>query len=151
MNTIDKKLRQVKYGSEKVDMMDYFVDGQSLEAFLRSQYPILFQRGRYSEFLVPGSLTDEDFSSTDALENRKGFLPPVGEKSISTIYICHDGCCKYIFAEIEQLDDEVIWHRIGQNLRYIGKGASDDDQVVWLPEFKPLHFSKESYLSMLES
>jgi len=64
---------------------------------------------------------------------------------IAPIYGCQDGCCVYLFAEIEYTETQVKWVRIAKDSNYFGVKGSDKEPLIWLNDFQNLVFNKSEY------
>lgn len=150
MNRISKGIREIVYpaGASPVRFMDYRIDGRSFEAYLREVFPGTFSEGRFREVQVPtlaGTLDDAALRET-VVEN---VLPPDSETRCCLIYCCHDGCCPYGYVEVHRRGDMVIWQRFGLNAAFSSNREGEEDGIVWLADFEPLHFTLEDYRAMV--
>lgn len=137
MNSIEKRKTHLKH-DENARFKDLFIDGSPFQEYLRQRFPKEFSRGRYREEFVPRLFSNVGDQSIPLNARSNSFIAPV--------YGCLDGCCAYLFAEIEYSESQVKWLRIAQDSSYLGTDKSEEQEpLLWLKGFQNLIFDKKDY------
>jgi hypothetical protein len=103
ISTFNIELVERKLQGVSVPVWDFVIDDISFQDKLKSDFPNLFNKSRFSELFMP------DISG----------IISKSDEVITPIYRCTDDCCDYIFAEINQSNNITIWNRIGRNSLYV--------------------------------
>lgn len=147
MNSLTKALRPYTFQGVTIQVADLFVDGFSISQHLKERYPDAFASGRFKELMIPVLFGGFDDKEKEAAYI-KAYMPHGTTNTITPLYHCHDGCCLYIYVEIERKNDCIVWKRIGRNALYTIKKANEID---WLPDFEGFSFPLPAYTSFIAS
>lgn len=147
MDTINLGLREYAVADTSVNVVDIFINGQAFALSLKQAYPEYFSQGRYLELQIPilsGALDNQILNKQliDAL------LPAEGVSAITPLYGCYEGCCLQLFVDVDNQGSSIVWRRVGQWLCSVDKPEYDDQHIIWLPHFKPLHFTTTDYIAV---
>ena len=136
MDTIELRTTHVK-DDKNATFKEVYIGGSSFQKSLKHKYPLEFSKGRYREEFIPrlnATVTDRSHSADVK-----------SHAVIAPIYGCMDGCCVYLFAEIEYTKTQVKWVRIAQDSCYFGIERSEQEPLVWLNGFENLVFDRGDY------
>jgi len=131
------------------DYLNFKVDGVFLDEMLEALYPEADEKykGLIPTLLYALIYNDEK----EIVWNR--ILPELHGRTVCPILMCPDDCdfsCIVIVAEIECLEDRIVWHRLGVDNTLGYPPEIIGSEVKWL-ELVPLYqFSKADYLMMID-
>jgi hypothetical protein len=135
ISTFNIELVERKLQGVSVPVWDFVIDDISFQDKLKSDFPNLFNKSRFSELFMP------DISG----------IISKSDEVITAIYRCTDDCCDYIFAEINQSNNMTIWNRIGRNSLYVPNKKNTTETIDWIKDFKPISFNTDSYYDILKN
>jgi hypothetical protein len=149
MNKLSIGKITVDYAKTKVSISDIFIDGCSLQELLKSTFTNNFAVGRFKEFFMP--ILGLNFSDKiDFGQDRfSSLIPNNNETLITPLYGCHDNCCVYLFLEISNKNNTIVWENIGRNSNFIFDKEVVKNDVDWLPNFEKLYFDIENYKTVI--
>ncbi len=148
MDIITKGTKDYKYDSDtSIKVPEILINEKSFEDILRKKHLEEFSKGRFKEIMIPvltGNLDDKEYGKKVA----KDYLPLAGESKVVPLYSCQDGCCIYVFVEIENAGTSIIWKKIGQNTLYVSDQTVN--KIDWLSDFECVQFDLADYHVFLE-
>lgn len=130
------------------DFINFRIDGYWLDEKLEELYPENGYKGHIPTLLYCMEREDEKAIVW------KRILPSVNETTICPILMCpddNDFSCTLIVAEIRNCGDIIQWKQIGINKTKEPEAEKVGSTVEWFDKVKELNFSKEDYLTMLET
>lgn len=130
------------------DFMNYQIDGYWLDERLDELYPNNMYKG-----LIPTLVYWMDREDEKAVVWKR-ILPAENETSICPVLMCpddNDFSCTLIVAEIKNCGDVIQWKQIGIDKTNEWDAEKVGSTVEWLDKFNELNFSKQDYLTMLET
>jgi hypothetical protein len=130
------------------DFLNIKIDGEWLDEKLEESYPGEMYKGTIPTLLF----AMESKIESDLVWNR--ILPDFNAKVICPILMCPDDrdfSCTLIVAEIECLDDVVIWHRLGLDITKDWQPESVGSEVKWFYRELSYQFQKTEYIKMIKA
>jgi hypothetical protein len=140
---LDKSDYEIYY-----DFINYRIDGYWLDEKLDELYPNKMYKG-----LIP-TLVDCMERKDEKAVVWKRILPNENETSICPILMCpddNDFSCTLIIAEIRNCGHIIQWKQIGVDETKEWDAEKVGSTVEWFDKVKELNFSKNDYLTMLDT
>jgi hypothetical protein len=147
MNSICASLCRSKYALH--EHLVIVVDGVPLDVLVASA----FSPEQNIEGLVPTLLDWLDNSNERAIVWKRA-IPTSGTRAYFPVLMCPDDCdfsCTIVIAEVETLDSQVHWHRLGiddSDARCVDP-ASVGSEVKWATGLGPFVFDRDDYANCL--
>lgn len=130
------------------DFINYRIDGYWLDELLDELYPNNMYKG-----LIPTLVYWMEREAEKAVVWKR-ILPNENETTICPVLMCpddNDFSCTLIVAEIRNCGDLIQWKQIGIDKTKEWDAEKVGSEVEWLDKFNELNFSKQDYLTMLET
>jgi len=130
------------------DFINYRIDGYWLDELLDELYPNNMYKG-----LIPTLVYWMEREAEKAVVWKR-ILPNENETTICPVLMCpddNDFSCTLIVAEIRNCGDLIQWKQIGIDKTKEWDAEKVGSKVEWLDKFNELNFSKQDYLTMLET
>jgi len=130
------------------DFINYRIDGYWLDEKLEELYPENMYKG-----LIPTLVYWMEREDEKAIVWKR-ILPNENDTTICPILMCpddNDFSCTLIVAEIRNCGDLIQWKQIGVDKTKEWGAEKVGSTVEWFDKLKEFNFSKEDYLTMLES
>lgn len=141
MNTIELRNTHLKFDKNSL-FRDIYIDGASLQETLKTRYPLEFSQGRFKEEFIPRLHYKSSRTHASDGDSTKSVITP--------IYGCLDGCCSYLYTEIEYTESVVKWLGVAQDSQYLGAIDDEAEPLIWLTDFTNLVFDKSQYQQVLD-
>lgn len=122
LNCLTRQKITVKYSKDTdIDILDYCIDGRSLQETLKARYVPEFQHGRFREFWLPILGRSDCAEKINGQQQQQQICINIphehGKEIITPLYGCHDNCCIYLFVKVCRKNDNIIlWNKIGRNM-----------------------------------
>lgn len=163
LNCLTRQKITVKYSKDTdIDILDYCIDGRSLQETLKARYVPEFQHGRFREFWLPILGRSDCAEKINGQQQQQQICINIphehGKEIITPLYGCHDNCCIYLFVKVCRKNDNIIlWNKIGRNMEYIKNNNNENhdednhdntdnnNNIAWLPDFEPILFDFQNY------
>ena len=135
MNTIT--LARCHLANDKsASYQDICVDGEVLQAVLKREFPHVFKQGRYKETFMPIiDVNAEHIAACNYAQSPR----------IVPIYGCQDGCCIYVYVNVEITQAVIKWLDIVIDRYFLGAERSEQHDLMCLQRQASFAFSPAQY------
>ncbi|NCD70186.1 hypothetical protein [Mucilaginibacter agri] len=130
------------------DFLNISLDGQFLDEYLEVLYP-----GEAYKGTIPTLLFSMEIEAESEVVWRR-ILPELNAKTVCPILMCPDDrdfSCTIVVAEIECLNDTIVWHKMGLDISQNHQPEFIGSSVRWFEKVPSFQFSTLDYLAMINA
>ena len=135
MNKLTLKLCRLA-SDDEATYQDIWVDEHPLQNILKQEFPELFAQGRYKETFMP------IIAANTAHVTARSYAP---KASTVPVYGCQDGCCIYVYVDVQWNDDRIRWLDIAIDRYFLGADRTQAHALKFLQRRRVFEFTPTQY------